>query len=199
MESVIDRFLGSGSGSGSGYGSGSGDGDGSGSGYGDGYGSGYGYGYGLKTFNGDTVHAVDGIATLISHVRGNVAKGSILRDDLSLEPCFVVKQDNLFAHGATLREAQAALTEKIIETMDPDEKIALFIEEFKPDVKYPARSFYDWHHRLTGSCEQGRSAFARDHGINVGADMLTVDEFIQLTENAYGGEIIRRLKAALER
>lgn len=52
--------------------------------------------------------------------------------------------------------------------------------------------FYDWHHRLTGSCAQGRDAFARDHGLSM-TGAMTPEEFIRLTCNAYGGAIIRKL------
>ena len=91
----------------------------SGSGYdncsGDGSGdcSGFGYcdcsGYGLKSINGKNIYMVDGIATTISHIHGNTAKGTIVNNDLTETPCFIVKEDKYFAHGKTLAEANAAL------------------------------------------------------------------------------------------
>ena len=104
--------YGDGDGDGSGYGSGSGYGDCSGYGYGDGSGygddSGYGYGYGLKSINGKKIYMVDGIATTISHIHGNSAKGTIVNNDLTETPCFIVKEDKYFAHGKTLAEAHEA-------------------------------------------------------------------------------------------
>lgn len=44
----------------------------------------------------------------------------------------------------------------------------------------------------------GREQFARDHDVSLDGEM-TVAEFIALTENAYGGEAIKRLKEALRR
>ena len=204
---------GSGHGSGYGYSSGSGfnddcgddygddygDGSGHGSGDGDGSGTGEGNGYsrklGVSAYSGHTVHYIDGLPTLIDRVHGNVARGSILHIDLAAEPCFIVKNERYFAHGSTLEEDREALIEKIMESMDPDEAIEKFMQEFKSDTKaYPASSFYVWHHYLTGSCEAGRNAFARDHGINVSKDLLTVRQFIELTRDAYGGNIIKALE-----
>ena len=47
---------------------------------------------------------------------------------------------------------------------------------------------------LTGSCEMGRKSFATSRGIDIEKDMLTVNEFIDLTKNAYCGEVIRQLR-----
>ena len=131
---------GSGSGDGDGYGSGdgsgSGDGDGSGSGYGygsgDGDGSGYGYGYGdgVKSINGNPIYVVDNIPTIITNVKGNIAKGFILHTDLSLTPCFIVKKNNQFSHGNTLHEAFESLQEKLYDDSTEEERIFKFKEHF---------------------------------------------------------------------
>ena len=83
--------------------------------------------------------------------------------------------------------------------MDIEEKISLFKEKF-PDVnkKHPVKDFYQWHHNLTGSCEMGRKSFAKNHNIDIDNDMMTVKEFINLTENAYCGEVIKELKESYE-
>ncbi len=180
---------GKGSGYGNGYGFGIGDGDGKGSGYGNGNGN------GIKSINGYDVYRVDDTPTIFTHIHGNVAKGYILEQNVNLKPCYIVKGNGYFAHGETLKEAQSALEEKILDNMDIEEKIKSFKEKF-PDVnkKYPVKDFYKWHHNLTGSCEMGRKAFARSHNIDIDNDIMTVKEFINLTENAYCGEIIKELK-----
>ena len=191
--------YGDGDGSGSGYGSGYGDGDGSGSGNGSGQGDGSGYvdGSGIKSINGETIYRIDCVPTLIDHVKGNVAKGRILKDDLTFEKCYVAKQDGYFAHGKTLREAMSALTDKLLEDMPEEDRIAEFIKAHKWGEKYSAVDFYDWHHRLTGSCDMGRREFAASHGFKVTEDeLLTVEEFIKLTESSYGSTTIRKLKEA---
>ena len=205
--------YGYGSGGGDGYGDGSGYGDGcsSGCGYnnGDGYGSGCGYnhgdgygngsgsglgsGSGIDYFNDEKVITIDGLKTIINHIKGNVAKGSILNNDLSTTPCFVVKGNGYFAHGETVREAFDALQSKIFENMDSEETIESFTEKFEKNKKYPCKDFYEWHHYLTGSCEMGRKSFMQNKGITFD-DSFTVDEFIEICENDYGSEIIKQLK-----
>lgn len=178
-----------GSASGDGYGDGSGD---CGSGYS--YGSGYstGSGYDLKSFNGQPVDVIDDVPTILTRIIGNVAKGFIVCADFSLAPTFVCKQGNTFAHGETLHKAREALLEKLFDDMPTEERIAAFCAEFKPGVKRPAMDFFSWHHRLTGSCEQGRREFVRQHDIDIDRDELTPEEFFALTRDSYGGSIIRQ-------
>ena len=178
---------------GDGYGSGDGYSDGSGCGWGDGSGD----GYGIKSYAGKDVYLLDGVQTIIAAVHRNTAVGYILSDDLTLRRCYIAKGNGYFAHGDTLKGAVDALQEKIFETLDTDEKIGRFITEVDADKKYPAKFFYDWHHRLTGSCEMGRKDFAMRNGIDLDTDSVTVREFINPTENAYGGEIIRKVKERL--
>ena len=184
--------YGSGSGSGYGYGYGYGSGDGSGSGYG--YGYGYGYGDDIKSVNGNTIYIVDNIPTIITNVKGNIAKGFILGSDLSLTPCFIVKGNDQFSHGNTLHEAFESLQEKLYDDSTEEERIDKFKEHFSDfSKKYSAKELFMWHHVLTGSCKAGRESFCRDKGIDVDNDKFTVYEFIELTRNSYGGEVIRKL------
>ena len=186
-----DDGSGSGYGDGSGYGSGYGSG-GDGSGYGYGSGDGSGYGTGIKSVCGMAVHMIDGVSTIITQLRGSVAKGFVLRGDMGLEPTYVVKGTSCFAHGRTLHEAREALLAKMFEDMPEEDRLDAFCAEFKPGEARTVAEFYDWHHRLTGSCTQGRDAFARDHGLSM-TGAMTPEEFIRLTCNAYGGAIVRKL------
>ena len=200
LDEKIKAFLpvsyGDGSGYGSGDGSGDGYGDGYGYGYGDGSGHGYGHGYGLKSLNGQPVGMIDDVPTILTRIIGSVAKGFIVRADLSLAPTYVCKQGNTFSHGETLHKAREALLEKLFDDMPTEERIEAFCAEFKPGVKRPAMDFFSWHHRLTGSCEQGRREFARQHGVDIDSDELTPEEFFALTRDSYGGSIIRQTEKA---
>ena len=202
--------YGSGYGDGSGYGSGYGDGDGSGYGYGYGDGSGYGYGYGdgdgysdgdgsgygdgLKSIGGKRIYKIDGVPTVITSARGGVATGFIVQSDLTLTLCYIVKENNRFAHGENLHEAYNDLMEKLYDDSSEEERLEKFREHF-PDFsrKYPAEDLFVWHHVLTGSCRAGREAFCRDRGIDIKNNEYTVYEFIEITKDAYGGDIIRKL------
>ena len=79
--------------------------------------------------------------------------------------------------------------------MDTDEAIEMFLKEFSDlNKKYPAKDFYIWHNRLTGSCEMGRNSFVRNGGYNLETDSFTVKEFIDITRNAFGGDVIATLE-----
>ena len=196
---------GSGSGSGSGYGSGSGDvyGSGDGSGYGSGSGdvycSGPGSGCAIKNFCGERVFAIDDTPTIIRSAHGNLAKGFVLRGDFKLIPCYIAKHDNMFAHGETIQEAVVAVNKKVLKNMDSDKVIDKFFEHFTDlSKKYPARDFFEWHHYLTGSCEMGRKAFVKNSGYDIEHDRFTVQEFIDITRNAYGKDVILRLEKVMK-
>lgn len=197
MEKIKD-FLSVETGYGDGYGYGYGDGDGDG--YGDGYGSGRGSSDNISFFDGLRIYNIDGISTAITHVHRNIAKGYILNDDFTLTPCYVAKGQNRFAHGGTAEVAIRSLEAKIFEDLDVEERISAFLEQFNDlNKKYPARSFYEWHYKLTGSCEMGRQQFARQGGYDLDNDTFTVEEFISITRNAYGGEVIGELESAVKK
>ena len=208
LENKIKKFLaidigygdGYGYGDGSGYGDGYGDGDGSG--YGDGYGDSDGSGYGdgdgsgIKETYGDKIYIIDNIPTILMSIRENVAKGYILQSDLQLKPCFIVKENNKFAHGDTLRDAFTSLQEKLYDDSTKEERIEAFKAKFpKYDVKYDNRDLFAYHHVLTGSCRMGRESFVSDKGLSLD-DKTSVREFVELTKNAYGGDIIKKLPSA---
>lgn len=173
----IEQFCSCGYGDGSGYGSGDGDGD----------------GYGIKSVNCLTCMRIDGILTAITIVKGNVAKGFMVGSDLTMSPCFIVKSGHMFAHGHTLRDAMSSLRDKLFDEMPERDRIFAFVESHKPKTPYPNKDLFDWHHKLTGSCLAGRNEFVSQHGIDLDGE-TTPEEFIRLTEHAYGGDVIRKLK-----
>ena len=209
---AIDIGSSKGYGSGDGCGSGSGygykyncgyndcDGNGGGNGCGDGCGDGYGYGdsdnVGLKEINGKTVYIVDETSTIFTSVRGNVAQGFIVQSDLQLTPCFIVKENNNFAHGNTLRDAFTSLQEKLYDDSTEEERIEAFKKKFPSyEGKYDNKDLFTYHHVLTGSCRMGRESFVKDKGLSLDGK-TSVREFVELTKNDYGGDIIKELPKA---
>lgn len=197
---------GCGYGAGAGYGYGDGScavhGAGDGGCYGDGYGCGVGgcggsySGKGVNELNGENVHLVDGIQTIIKSVHGNIAQGFILKSDLTLQPCYIVKENNKFAHGDTLHDAFTSLQEKLYDESTEEERIEAFVKKFPNyDTPYPNRDLFAYHYVLTGSCHMGRESFCKDKGINLDGS-TTVRDFVFLTKDSYGSEIIRRLPQA---
>ncbi len=224
MEKLIKKFIngygdgnGYGNGNGNGDGDGNGNGDGDGDGNGDGYGYGYGYGdgygdgdgdgngdgygdgYGLKfqTYKGNKVYYVDNIPCVFKSVNKDLlfAKVAVInKTDLSSELQFIYKFNGCFAHGKTLREAKADAENKYYSQLDVNERIKKFHETFKVNVKYSAKLFYEWHTTLTGSCGSGKDLWVKERGVDLNSKM-TIQEFIELTKNSYGGEIIKKLVA----
>lgn len=209
-----------GDGNGVGYGVGNGDGYGDGTGDGRGYGTGYGYGYGygdgnnvgygnsvgdgygvgdgdagFVSINGEKVHYIDGIPTVIFSVHDDYASAGILQQDFTLKTCYVARAGNEFAHGETLRKAFEDATSKDMRRKPVKERVAEFKAAFPEwDTPYSNSDLYRWHNVLTGSCRMGRDEFAREHGIDVEGGKMTVREFVSLTEHSYGGDIIASLK-----
>ena len=207
---------------GSGYGLGDGSdyisdyGSGNDSGYGSDYGSGDGYGYGngygncdgcgrsgfnwgnvddsIKKINNQQVISIDNVQTIIENVHGNYAKGYILRDDLTTTPCFIAKCGNYFAHGKTLAEAREYAQAKYEKRLPVEKRIELFNKKYPSnDVPIDGNELFDYHNKLTGSCLFGRLSFCKERGLDLNSK-YTVREFISITEDAYGGEIIMKLK-----
>ena len=196
-----DEGYGDGSGYGDGYGYDEGDGDGYGYGYGDGDGSGYGDGYGsgdgsgdgsgLKSYNHRRVFYIDDQPTLIDAIIGDYATGAIVRDDLTLRQCYVARCHGYFAHGDTLRQAQADAESKWMEERPLGERLDEFVKAH-PDLDTPYDDLFAWHHTLTGSCTAGRENWCEEHGLKP-TDAITVRYFIENTRNDYGGDAIRQL------
>ena len=222
---VLDYVSGKGSydgygfGYGSGYGAGYKDGygygsslryedeDGSGSGPGfssiPGFSSspGFGFGYGngdVTALNGNIVDYIDNVPTIIIQVHGNIACGYIVKEDLTLESCFIAKAGNSFAHGKTLKDAVADAEAKETERLPVEKRIEKFIEVFGSlDSEHTGKEFYDWHHILTGSCKMGRDEFCRSHSIDL-AQKYSVRYFLDITKDSYGSDVIKMIIKAYE-
>ena len=174
MEELIKKFLAISDGSGYGYGSG--------------------YGSGLHAYNNQKVYVIDGIQTLIHIVHNQYAFGEIIKSDLTLTPCYIAKVGNYFAHADTLAQAQKEAREKYEENKPIDERIDDFIKQYPSlDTKAQASDLFLWHHVLTGSCEMGRKEFCRSNDISWEKGEWSIKDFLDLTINAYGGDIIKQV------
>lgn len=197
---TLEEFLTVDDGNDFGYGNdfGSGDGFGSGSGSGDGFGSGDGSGYSgqknIRSINGKTICFIDGICCILKIIKGNFAKAGLLNADLTLTPCFIVKNDYYFAHGNTLYQAMESLEEKTNLNLPFEARIDNFIKEFPTlNTKVKGEILFNQHNKLTGSCFLGRQDFVKRHGLSL-KDYYTIQEFIDFTKNSYNGEIIESLE-----
>ena len=196
MEAEIKKFLlgsGDGDGNGSGNGSGGGNGSGSGNGNGSGNGSGVRSEVRIKQFKGRNVYYVDNISCIFKSVHENYALVEVIDvNSLELKKAFIGKFENCFAHGETIRDAIEDARSKYYQTLDFDEAKEKLIAEFKEKGKLTVKELYNWHGILTGSCRFGRTQFQTEHNLK-DDDLLTLEEFVELTKNAFGGERILSL------
>ena len=156
-------------------------------------GFGSGDGDGLKKYNQDYIFKIDGINTIIKHIKGNIAKGFILNNDLTLQKTYIAKGQNLFAHGSTIREANESLQNKIFEKLNIEEKIKEFKKIFKKDEKYKGTDYFKWHNLLTGSCLQGRYNFVSENNLDLEKE-YSVAEFLKIVKDSYGWSILKDLE-----
>lgn len=169
-------------------------GNGNGFGYCFGNGDGNGYGAFVKITE-HRIYWIDSTPTVIYSIHGNHARGGVLQADLTLKPCYIARVGDSFAHGDTLREAQADAQAKEMRNLPVGERVAQFLATYPDsDKPIPAKELFSWHNILTGSCLFGRKRFCAERGIDVERDNFTIKDFIELTINSYGGDVIAKLK-----
>ena len=177
----------SGSGSGLGWGLDSGESLGLGSG------SGEGEGYTLMILYGRIVHYIDGIPCLPVSAHGDTMAVDVIDEqDWTLSRAYVARWQGEAAHGETVRKAVEAARNKYFARMGPGEKKRQLLDLFAEKGRLTVKELYAWHGRITGSCEFGRSRFQEEHGFK-DDDTLSLEEFVELTRNAYGGDLIASL------
>ena len=205
-------------GNGDGYGDGSGYGDGNGSGYGYGDGNGYGDGYGdgsrygdgngngnedgygdesrnlkIRRFRGSQVYYVDNIPCIFESVHENYAVIAVI-DTNFFEPekAFIGKFKNCLSHGETVKDAIRDARSKYYQSLDFNKAKAKLLSEFEIKGRLTVKELYDWHGILTGSCSFGRTQFQQAHVLE-DDDLLSLEEFVNLTKDAYRGDRIASL------
>lgn len=192
IESAFEKFL-AGCGSGLGSGSGSSYGLGSGSGYGDGSGDGSGYDYDLKKINERKVFYVDGLPCQPVEVHNIWTKVKIINtNDFTLTECFLAKYHGAIAHGKSVKNALRDAQEKYFSSFDFENLKKKLLEKFSEEGSLTVAELFKWHGLLTGSCTFGRQQFQKENGLK-NSDKLTLKQFVELTQNAYGGEKIKEL------
>lgn len=146
-----------------------------------------------RQVNGYNAYVIDELLTILTAAHGDFATGYIVQSDFQFKPCYVAKKNGIYAHGETLHEAYSSLLAKTEEKYSVEQRLVHFKENFLEwNVPYSNRSLFDWHNILTGSCRMGREQFCNGHGIDMDGQ-TTVCEFVELTKNSYGGQIIERL------
>ncbi len=118
----------------------------------------------------------NGILTKLISKRGNVYKTQRIGKD---ETVYVIKQDGLYAHGKTIKEAKDDLTFKIMRK-NP--------EQFKGMDLNTKKTPQEWgkiYRAVTGSCQYGVNEFIK--GQSDLKKEYTLSEILDKTKNAYMG------------
>lgn len=168
---------------------------GHGSGEGDAFGNGCGDGNKIiiTIFKGHKVYTIDKIPCYFVKVHDNYAEVRIIdRHNFEETKAFIGKFNGRFAHGSTIREAIEDAREKYYSHLDFNEAKKQLLGEFEKKGKLTVKELYQWHGILTGSCRFGRSEFQKSHNLK-DDDLLSLKEFVNLTEDAFNGEKIRAL------
>lgn len=200
------------SGNGDGTGKGSGNGFGIGDGMGDYYGGLFGSGYGNGSGNGmeddgdllsitrvgdNTIYNINGAPIAIDNIKGNIAKGRILNDDMTFTDCWIVREGNCIEYGKDLHDTHKAAQRESAIQLPKEERLKMFVQRFpSPDELIPIKELYNWHHVLTGACKYWSKEWCKQNGFNVEDEIycVSIRKFVNLTEFEWGGDIIKELK-----
>jgi len=148
---------------------------------------------GIKVLRGKPVYSIDDIPTIIENVRGNIAKGYIVKPDLSLMECYIVKVGNVFAHAKDAHAAYTEARDKAIKygCVECVADYANYVVSKYPDVdaQIDRKEIYELHNIITGSCDLGRKEFLEAHGLTL-EGTISMREFLNLVKYAYGKERI---------
>jgi len=97
---------------------------------------------------------------------------------------FIAEQDNLFAHGKSIKEAIADLEFKKLSKLGANEHIQRIIKQGYMNPQD--------YRLLTRACREGTNRFLEDNDLTWD-DIRTIDEVIDLTKGNYGHDIFIRL------
>lgn len=140
------------------------------------------------------IYHIDNTQTIITSVKGNMAKGYTIRGNTQLVPCYIAKVGNFFAHGKTSHEALQAAQEKYDEDAPLPDRISDTIRKYPTlDTLVPHQELFSLHHILTGSCKFGREEFCKSKGLDPTKGEMTMRDFILLTKDAFGSQAIHIL------
>ena len=128
----------------------------------------------------------DGLWTikLSEHKRENIRIiKAIDIDDIcskaDIKAIYIAKEDELTAHGYTVREAIEDLTYKKLDNVDSEEIIA--------EIKRTGKVTRSQYRALTGACSFGTNKFCEEHNIQ-DLEEIEISELRKILINDYGAE-----------
>ena len=122
---------------------------------------------------------IDGIISVVVNRHKNVLKVKNLGDE---DITFIVKDGEMYAHGATIKEAKESLLYKI------SNRDTSKYNNFTLDTKLTKKQAIEMYRVITGACEAGTRYFVEHNKI---PRNLTVAKVIEITENQYGNNKLK--------
>ena len=122
---------------------------------------------------------IDGIISVVVNRHKNVLKVKNLGDE---DITFVVKDGEIYSHGATIKEARESLLYKI------SNRDTSKYNNFTLDTKLTKKQAIEMYRVITGACEAGTRYFVEHNKI---PRNLTVAKVIEITENQYGNNKLK--------
>lgn len=128
-------------------------------------------GSGILSFNGKTVYHINGYTMLIKHIREPWALAEIIKNDFTLQPCYIGKINKHIAVGSSLKDVLDELRGQIFKTYDNEDDIARAFVAAHPlyDKEYDWEEMVSWHSLDKTSCADGRKKFTRNAGKRPGS------------------------------
>ena len=146
--------------------------------------TGYGDGYGNGNGNFELEHPnykIDGLWCRFLHIHGDYAK-VIMLDMYDFNNCkiaYIAKDDDMFAHGKTPKDARKSLLYKL-----SDRDISPYKDWKLTDIK-TKKELIKAYRAITGACEFGTRQFCESMKL---PNKATVEKAIKLTAGQYGNE-----------
>ena len=122
---------------------------------------------------------IDCIISVIVNRHKNVLKVKNIGDE---DITFIVKDGEMYAHGATIKEARESLLYKI------SNRDTSKYNNFTLDTKLTKKQAIEMYRVITGACEAGTRYFVEHNKI---PRNLTVAKVIEITENQYGNNKLK--------
>lgn len=122
----------------------------------------------------------DGILSKVVKKRGNVFR-VINHGETSIS--YLIKNDDIFAHGASLKDAKESLKYKI-----SSRDVSAF-EKYTLDDELDLITLIRAYRAITGACELGTRYFCEKHKL---PEKMTVREAVELTEGQYNHELFKK-------
>ena len=118
----------------------------------------------------------DGILSEIISKKGNIYKVKNYNEN---KITYLIKEDNIFCHGETLKQAKDSLIYKI------SNRDTTIYKDWKLTDKKELKEIIKAYRVITGACESGTKYFCENNKL---PKELTIEEAIELTKNEYNSE-----------